>query len=454
MIILILILINLIFVTSLTSSFIISGTGNVISFWTHANIPASSSSLDLGNDSVSITNENEIHTTWKPQDLTKSIPGYLSLPDNDYIKKYQTNSKLWPVEFFVIAYRHQKKKQQQMDDDNNNNNNNKKTITKNNMDEIQILVRKSANGTSKWGLGTGVPATRWMLSTSKPPIGYQLSKPRITFDANNYPEFPKDCNNNQISWTYDKIDMCKDAFNGPNVASELKDLQLEEYAKNIRDELSKALSEKMIDDDITSSTWDSNLYSTIKNVVDNDNSVAAIQGTLRMSGLFEQDLSSSRFINLNNAPDPTNLMKNSMRIYTMFPQMPDPMPLPTSTQEELQNEIISRQSRMIQNGRDPHKDRYGRMYTHISTSNVSNTIHGIYFIIDTTEGTIGDNDDDDEVIPYALDLFGTKQIKREWKSLVDLKILDSNGNISTDDPKSTFISGFIVRQLVKEGVIS
>jgi len=41
---------------------------------------------------------------------------------------------------------------------------------------------------------------------------------------------------------------------GPNVASELKDLELEEYAKNIRDELSKALSEKMIDDDITSTS--------------------------------------------------------------------------------------------------------------------------------------------------------------------------------------------------------
>ena len=54
----------------------------------------------------------------------------------------------------------------------------------------------------------------------------------------------------------------------------------------------------------------------------------------------------------------------------------------------------------------------------------------------------------------ALDLFGTKETKREWISLQDLKVLDSDGKTSsTEDTKPTFISGFIVRQLVKDGVI-
>ena len=53
----------------------------------------------------------------------------------------------------------------------------------------------------------------------------------------------------------------------------------------------------------------------------------------------------------------------------------------------------------------------------------------------------------------ALDLFGTDRIAREWVSLEDLAVLDKDGSIGSEDPKSTFISGFIVRQLVKEGVI-
>ena len=53
-----------------------------------------------------------------------------------------------------------------------------------------------------------------------------------------------------------------------------------------------------------------------------------------------------------------------------------------------------------------------------------------------------------------MDLFCTKEIKREWKSLQDLGVLESDGRtISTADTKPTFISGFIVRQLVKEGVM-
>ena len=54
----------------------------------------------------------------------------------------------------------------------------------------------------------------------------------------------------------------------------------------------------------------------------------------------------------------------------------------------------------------------------------------------------------------ALDLFGTTEIPGEWVSLGDLKVLDAGGQrIGTDDTKPTFISGFIVRQLVEEGVI-
>ena len=133
----------------------------------------------------------------------------------------------------------------------------------------------------------------------------------------------------------------------------------------------------------------------------------------------------------------------------MFPQMPDPLPSPFTAPEDLQKEIQSRPTRMAASGRDPHKDKYGRYFTHISTSNVSNTIHGVYFTIDVTDlpGL--------EEVP-ALDVFGTKKIEKEWISLEDLKVLDSDGeskNISEEDTKPTFISGFIVRQLIKEGVI-
>ena len=102
---------------------------------------------------------------------------------------------------------------------------------------------------------------------------------------------------------------------------------------------------------------------------------------------------------------------------------------------------------MARSGRDPHADRHGRTFTHKSTSNVSNTIHGLYLTLDATELSGLDE------VP-ALDLFGTRESKREWVSLQDLKVLDSDGKtISTEDTKPTFISGFIVRQLVRDGVI-
>jgi hypothetical protein len=131
----------------------------------------------------------------------------------------------------------------------------------------------------------------------------------------------------------------------------------------------------------------------------------------------------------------------------MFPQMPDPMPLPSTPPEELQREIASRDARMTESGRDPHMDRHGRRYTHRSTSNVSNTIHGVYLTLDATDLPGLD------AVP-ALDLFGTREVPRKWNSLQDLKVLDADGRrISTEDTKPTFISGFIVRQLVLDGVI-
>ena len=102
---------------------------------------------------------------------------------------------------------------------------------------------------------------------------------------------------------------------------------------------------------------------------------------------------------------------------------------------------------MAESGRDPHQDAHGRRFTHKSTSNISNTIHGVYLTLDATDvpGL--------EEVP-ALDLFGTKEVRREWKLLRDLKVLGEDGSsLSTEDTKPTFISGFIVRQLVKVGVI-
>ena len=174
----------------------------------------------------------------------------------------------------------------------------------------------------------------------------------------------------------------------------------------------------------------------VRSVLDKPNALAAIQGTLRMSGVFSRKATGGRYVDPADAAG----LAESVRIYTMFPQMPSPMPAPTATPDELREEIRTRAERMRQSGRDPHVDQHGRVYTHISTPNVSNTIHGVYLTLDAT-GLLDD-------IPPALDLFGTKEVEREWVSLQDLEVLDS-----VSDPKPTFISGFIVRQLVAEGVI-
>jgi hypothetical protein len=54
----------------------------------------------------------------------------------------------------------------------------------------------------------------------------------------------------------------------------------------------------------------------------------------------------------------------------------------------------------------------------------------------------------------AFDLFGIKAIPREWKSLQDLDVLNEDGqSISNMDTKPTFVTGFIVRYLLREGVL-
>ena len=370
--------------------------------------------------------------TWSPQDLTKDVADFLPIPEDDYVKKYQNNPELWPVEFFLVMYRRMSS-------------------------GTQLLVRKSANGTSKWGVGTGVPARRWMLSGMNPPLGYQSSEPQIEFDARHFPEFPKE--NVEPSWAYQSIDICGEAFHGTTTSTEkFYDPELEEFANEIRNELVIELSKRINDQKKNhppNSAWDFSRLSIVKNIVKKPNSIAAIQGTLRMSGLFERrsyreddyDTSASRrYLDLGDAPDPAKLV-GPMRIYTMFPQMPDPMSFPSASPEKLQDEIVSRDALMKRSGRDPHKDVYGRMFTHKSTSNVSNTIIGMYIPLDATKLL------DDKGVPPALDLFGTQRVQREWVSLEDLKVLDHSGNISTEDTKPTFISGFIVRQLIKEGSI-
>ena len=95
--------------------------------------------------------------SWKPQDLTRDNPGFAPIPDNDYVKQYEHNQALWPVEFFVIVYRRIRD------------------------GTAEVLVRRSANGTSKYGVGTGAPATRWILASQEAPRGY--AKTGLSFAA-------------------------------------------------------------------------------------------------------------------------------------------------------------------------------------------------------------------------------------------------------------------------------
>ena len=202
--------------------------------------------------------------TWAPQDLTKDRAGFAPIPEDDYVKQYERNRALWPVEFFVIVYRRIR-------------------------GTAEILVRRSANGTSKYGVGTGAPATRWILSSQEAPRGYV--KNGMSFAASNFPEFEGD-----VDWSYDKIDIRGDAFAG-------EDPELEAFAGEIRDGLRAELAARTGRD-----AWEQSTLSVVRSVLDKPNSLAAIQGTLRMSGAFAQKAT-------RNAAD----LAKSVRIYTMFP---------------------------------------------------------------------------------------------------------------------------------------
>merc|ERR1719316_993100 len=128
-----------------------------------------------------------------------------------------------------------------------------------------------------------------------------------------------------------------------------------------------------------------------------------------MSGLFtrkkgcDQSTPCPRYVNLE-AVDFAELAQ-SMRIYTMFGQMPKPLPHPDTPDN--MDEIKGRVSDWA--------DENGRMYTHKSTSNPSNTIHGVYLTLDATDAP-----DLDEV-PPACNIFGAEVAEREWVSLEELR---------------------------------
>ena len=209
---------------------------------------------------------------WAPQDLTRDNPGFAPIPEDDYVKQYERNQALWPVEFFVIVYRRIR-------------------------GTAEILVRRSANGTSKYGVGTGAPATRWILSSQEAPRGYV--KNGMSFAASNFPEFDAD-----EDWSYDKIDISADAFAG-------EDPELEAFAGEIRDGLRAELAAR----EGSVVAWEESTLSVVRSVLDKPNSLAAIQGTLRMSGLFARKATGGRYVELADAAG----LVESVRIYTMFP---------------------------------------------------------------------------------------------------------------------------------------
>ena len=88
------------------------------------------SSLRLGRPTLRRVSARaaRLHHSWAPQDLTRDRPGYAPIPDDDYVKQYQRNPELWPVEFFLIVYRRRE-------------------------GETSVLVRESANGTSPLNTG-------------------------------------------------------------------------------------------------------------------------------------------------------------------------------------------------------------------------------------------------------------------------------------------------------------
>jgi hypothetical protein len=102
--------------------------------------------------------------------------------------------------------------------------------------KTEIFVRKSSNGPSKYGLGIGVPVTSWMLSSSSSvPNGYQLTTPKIQFNASNCPGYDESSSSEPPARAYDKIVLRRDAFN----ENQFQDDEIQQYSTMIRDTLKK-----------------------------------------------------------------------------------------------------------------------------------------------------------------------------------------------------------------------
>ena len=156
----------------------------------------------------------------------------------------------------------------------------------------------------------------------------------ISTQASNFPEFDAD-----EDWSYDKIDIAGDAFAGEDAA-------LEAFAGEIRDGLRAELAARAG----SAVAWEESTLSVVRSVLDKPSSLAAIQGTLRMSGVFSRKATGGRYVDPANAAD----LVESVRIYTMFPQMPSPMPSPTATPDEVREEMATRVEHEAERPRSPH----------------------------------------------------------------------------------------------------
>ena len=96
------------------------------------------------------------------------------------------------------------------------------------------------------------------------------------------------------------------------------DPQLHAYAEQIRATLGQQLLRS--NNDNNNSEWDATLRTILRHILDAPNSVTAIQGSLRMSGVLDD----------GRRRPPTSELFDTMtsRVYTMFPHMPDPLPPP------------------------------------------------------------------------------------------------------------------------------
>uniref|UniRef100_A0A7S1FS17 Uncharacterized protein n=1 Tax=Corethron hystrix TaxID=216773 RepID=A0A7S1FS17_9STRA len=339
------------------------------------------------------TSSPAVAPLWSPLDLTAEPPGLPPLPPDDLLRLYTSQPDLWPVELFAIMYRAD-------------------------ADGTLLSVRDASNGTAQWGLGSGVPAVRWAPSWHAPPTGYVRSDPPRQIEAQRFPTF-----GGENSWTYDRIEATGEAGGDPD---------LEAAAGRLRNALRDVLAAEQ-----PRTPWDEARISAVRMALENECGLAAVRGTLRTTGLF----GGGGAVTLD-----WEGMAARARVYALLPQMPSPLPHPNTSAEELRRELRDRPAVIEREGRDPHCDVHGRVYTHISTANVSNTIMAVYLCLDLTGWP------ETKELP-ALDAGGHQTGRREWKSLEDLKVLDVHGRIATEDPKQIFISGYVVRELVRENII-